>query len=94
VRFPEAWKKENMHHKDIHGKEDLVLPANRAGLKAVNKDIGIQPHPGTNDNMRETQSSDNKRSIRSKTKIYTYRNSEGELVITNYYLSKSNTNKK
>ncbi len=94
MRFPEARKKENMQHKDIPRKENLVLPANKAGLKAVNKDNGIQPYPGTNDNMRESQSSDNKRIIRSKTKIYTYRDSEGKLVITNYYLSKSDTNKK
>ncbi|MGD8538937.1 MAG: hypothetical protein PVI66_09485 [Candidatus Aminicenantes bacterium] len=94
MRFSEARKKENMQHKGIHGKEDLVLSTSKASLKAVNKDNGIQPHPGTNDNMRVTQPSDKKRIIRSKTKIYTYRDSEGKLVVTNYYLSKSNTNKK
>jgi hypothetical protein len=94
MRPPEAQKKENMQHKDVHGKKNLALPARKAGLKTVNKDSGIQPHHETDDNLRGIQSSDNERIIRPKTKIYTYRDSEGKLVITNYYFSKSNTDKK
>ncbi len=92
-RFPKALKKEDMLPKDIHGETNLVLDAYNVGQEAVKKYNGIQPYPETNDNMRETQSSDNKPIIRSKAKIYKYRNSEGRLVITNYYLYKSNTNK-
>jgi hypothetical protein len=93
-RFPEALKKEDMLHKDIHGKTNLVLPATNAGREAVKKYNRIPPYPETNDNMRETQSSDTKRILRSKAKIYTYRDSEGRLVITNYYRYKSKTKKK
>jgi hypothetical protein len=92
-RFPKALNKEDIWHKDTDGETNQVLTAPNSGRKAVNKDNGTPPYPGTNDNMRETQSSDNKPIIRSKAKIYTYRDSEGRLVITNYYRSKSNANK-
>ena len=52
----------------------------------LQKDIHVE--------IKKTQSSDNKSSIRSKVKIYKYRDDEGRLVITNYSLSKKNTKKK
>jgi hypothetical protein len=89
----EALNKENMVYKDIDGETTQVPAASNSGQKAVNKDNGFPPYSETKDNVRETQSSDNKSNIRSKAKIYKYRDSEGRLVITNYSLSKSNTNK-
>lgn len=89
-RSHEALKKEDILPKDIHGETNLVLDAYKASQEAVKKYNGIPPYPETDNYTRKIQSSDNKLIIRSKAKIYKYRNSEGRLVITNYYLDKSN----
>jgi len=91
-RSHEALKKEDiLLLKDIHGETNLVLDAYNASQEAIKKYNGIPPYPETDNYTRKIQSSDNKLIIRSKAKIYKYRDSEGRLVITNYYLYKSNT---
>jgi len=92
-RSHEVLKKEDMlpMPKIVHGEKNLVLDADKASQEAVKKYNRIPPYPETDNYTRKIQSSDNKMIIRSKAKIYKYRNSEGRLVITNYYLCKSNT---
>lgn len=93
TRFPEASKKENIPRKVPHIETNLVRADTRTGREVAQKENGTPPYPETADNVREAQSFDNKLIIRSKAKIYTYRDSEGRLVVTNYFHSKSKTNK-
>jgi hypothetical protein len=93
-RDDDAPKREEMLQKDVHDEANLVLDANNAGHEAVKKSNGILPDSETDKYTKKIQSSDNKSSIRSKAKIYNYRDSEGRLVITNYSLSKTNTKKR
>ena len=93
-QFSETLNKEIMLHKNAGGETGQVLTASNSGRMAVNKDNGIQSYPESTDNKKETQSFDNKLILRSKTKIYTYRDSEGRLVVTNYCRYKNKTNKK
>ena len=93
-QFLEALEKNDMQHKEIQEETNSILTASNASRKPVKKENGIPPSPETDNNTRKIQSSDNKRIVRSKAKIYSYRDSDGRLVFTNYCRSKSKTNKK
>jgi hypothetical protein len=93
-QFLEALRNEDTLHEDIPGEAYLVPAASNVGQEAVKKYNEIPPYPETDNHIRKIQSSDKKPIIRSKAKIYKFRDSEGRLVITNDYLYKSNANKK
>jgi len=69
--------------KNYKGKTDLVLAAYNAGHGAIKKYKGIPPYPETINFIRKVKRVYNKPSIRYSTRIYTFYDSSGRLVMTN-----------
>lgn len=82
-QFLEAPESDDMQHKDIHIETNMVATAYNAGQEAIKKYNGIPSYSEADNNKRKIQPSDKQPVIRSKAKIYKFRDSEGRLVITN-----------
>lgn len=71
-------------------KDDLVLAAYNAGPEAVKKYKGVPPYPETVQYIQKVKSYWNpKKSAKKNTKIFSFRDNSGRLIITNnrnYYL--------
>ncbi len=71
-------------------KDDLVLAAYNAGPEAVKKYKGVPPYPETVQYIQKVKSYWNpKKSSKKNTKIFSFRDNSGRLIITNdrnYYL--------
>ena len=72
--------------------DDLVLAAYNAGPEAVKKHKGVPPYPETIQYIKRVKSFWNSKQTSNKsTKIFSFRDKSGRLVITNdrnYYLRK------
>jgi hypothetical protein len=91
--FPDQFEADMQQPEATGGaNQDFVAP--QSIRKAVKADKGIRHNPEDVSETEQKRSSDTKLINRSKAKIYTYRDSKGRLVFTNYAGKKSRTNKK
>lgn len=90
----EAPKKEEKLYKGARRETKQGNSTSIEDRKAVERDSGIPASTENEDRINEIQLSDPKRIIRSKAKIYSYRDSRGRLVFTNYCCSKIKPQKK
>jgi soluble lytic murein transglycosylase-like protein len=62
---------------------ELILAAYNAGQEAIKKYKGIPPYPETINYIEKVKSSYGRQDVHTRTIIYTYRDKEGRLVLTN-----------
>ena len=62
---------------------ELILAAYNAGQEAIKKYKGIPPYPETINYIEKVKLNYGKKDLRTRTKIYTYHDKEGRLVLTN-----------
>ncbi len=62
---------------------ELILAADNAGQEAIKKYKGIPPYPETINYIEKVKSSYGRQDVHTRTIIYTYRDKEGRLVLTN-----------
>lgn len=62
---------------------ELILAAYNAGQEAIKKYKGIPPYPETINYIEKVKSSYGRQDVYTRTIIYTYRDKEGRLVLTN-----------
>ncbi len=74
-----------------NGRTRFVLAAYNAGQTAVKKYGGIPPYPETKNYIEKVMNSYPKSFIKTRSKVYKYRDSSGRIVFTNcHYLYSSN----
>ncbi len=62
---------------------ELILAAYNAGQEAIKKYEGIPPYPETINYIKKVKASYGGKDIQTRTIVYTYRDKEGRLVLTN-----------
>lgn len=74
---------------------ELILAAYNAGQEAIKRYQGIPPYPETINYIEKVKSAYGRRDLQTRTRIYTYYDKEGRLVLTNNQaLYNANTKRK